>query len=708
MFNWLSNISIRYKLVAALFLAGFIPGLALLGLFQMKKESFTQVKLDEMREIARTTNDIIERNLFERYGDVQAFGYNTAAHNPENWKIQDGALVDTMNQYMTAYGLYKLMILVDPKGDVLAVNSKDLKGNKLDTSYLYSVNFANAKWFKDAMADNFLVGKNGLTGTAVQEVSVNEDVSRLYNDDGFTIAYSAKVFDKDGTLIGVWVNFADFGLVEDIVRSNISRMISRGMTDAHGKLIDRNGALLIDFEEDAIDTYKRDLAEMAKVNYIADGFTPAINAVKGQAGTVIEYDPADNATDFVGYAKSEGANGYPGLGWSALVMVPKEQMLADLIEVEREFIITTLILMALNLLGGFWIGGTFSSPIRAATDTMLKLANGDMKVDVKQVKGKDEISSIWRALNVFKENGLQMENMKAEQARRDQQATEDRKRAMIEMADNFQASVGNIVSVVASAATELQSSAESLTTLAEQTSKQTSTVASAAEETTVSIQTVAASSDQLNNAITQISRQVNDSTRMTQDAVAEINTTNQTVQTLADSSNQIGDVVRLIRDIAEQTNLLALNATIEAARAGEAGKGFAVVASEVKNLANQTAKATEDISVRINQMQEVSGQAVSAIKKIGNVVQEINAIAGNIASAVEQQSSSTREIAASVSQVSEGTAEVTRNIVVVAQGSDESRSASDQVLMASRELSVQAEKLQREMDNFLNRIRTGG
>jgi methyl-accepting chemotaxis protein len=304
---------------------------------------------------------------------------------------------------------------------------------------------------------------------------------------------------------------------------------------------------------------------------------------------------------------------------------------------------------------------------------------------VPEARGKDEINSITRSLQTFKDNGLRLEAMKVEQKQREKEAEEMQRKMMHDLADNFEANVGQIVGTVASASTELQANAESLSMIADETTKQSTAVAAATEEASVSVQTVAASAEELSSSINEISRQVSESTRITGEAVREVKNTDQTVVSLADAAGQIGGVVKLIQDIAEQTNLLALNATIEAARAGEAGKGFAVVASEVKSLANQTAKATEEISSKITAMQGVTNTAVTAIRGIGSTIEQISHIIGSIASAVEEQSAATKEIANNVAQASAGTSEVAGSITNVNQAAGESRGAANDVLQAARE-----------------------
>ena len=261
-----------------------------------------------------------------------------------------------------------------------------------------------------------------------------------------------------------------------------------------------------------------------------------------------------------------------------------------------------------------------AQPLQAVVGGLDALAEGDTSVTLS-IKSKDEVGKVAQAYEVFKERTIEMKRMEAErqeaerraQAEKeeaDRRVQEERKQAMHDLADNLEAKVGSVIETVTSASTELQSTAESMSATAEQTTQQATTVAAASEEASTNVQTVASAAEEMSNSVDEISRQVTQSTEIAGRAVAEAQRTNETVQGLAEAAQKIGEVVKLISDIAEQTNLLALNATIEAARAGDAGKGFAVVASEVKSLANQTAKATEEIAGQIGSMQSVTGEAV--------------------------------------------------------------------------------------------------
>jgi methyl-accepting chemotaxis protein len=345
-------------------------------------------------------------------------------------------------------------------------------------------------------------------------------------------------------------------------------------------------------------------------------------------------------------------------------------------------------------------------PLRAMTDRMSKLAAKDFAVELPGLGRRDEIGEMARAVEVFRTSGLEVERMRAEQAARETRATHERKTGMHKLAEAFEAVVGNIVDSVSSASTNLEATAGALARTAETTQQLTGTVAAASEEASANVHSAAEAAGHMSSSVDHISRHVQESSSIADEAVEQAKKTDARIVKLSDAANRIGDVVKLINDVAEQTNLLALNATIEAARAGEAGKGFAVVAHEVKALATQTAKATGEIATQIAAMQAATKESVGAIKEIDSTVTRISEIARTIAAAVEEQGTATEGIALNVREAARGTAELTASIADVNRGASETGAASAQVFASAQSLSRESSRLKVEVGRFLASVRT--
>ncbi len=330
------------KLVVAFLCLGLIPGMAIAwrtfaAVSTMSEEGGRSYKI-----IAASISDKIDRNLFERYGDVQAFGLNRAVYSRDDWYKPGRAqnvIVDATNRYVKLYGLYTLSLLVDVNGRVIAVNDQDATGRDIDTAWLYEKNFADASWFKDAVAGRFLTVEGGLTGTVVQDLYPDDDVRRVFGGDGLVIGFSAPVFDADGKMLGVWNNRAGFAVVEEIVATAYRSMRDEGQDAAEFQLIDRSGRLLLDYSparNGGKDTMVHDMSRLLKTNLAKSGVGAAQQLVSGQSGHLRTKDESSGEWQTTGFARSTGALGYAGLGWGTIVRVDERVALAGLLAVQQQ------------------------------------------------------------------------------------------------------------------------------------------------------------------------------------------------------------------------------------------------------------------------------------------------------------------------------------------------------------------------------------
>ncbi len=470
----------------------------------------------------------------------------------------------------------------------------------------------------------------------------------------------------------------------------------------------------------------QDLSQMADPNG-THLFVEFVKVVKAQGSGFVVYDWPKPGADRP-QPKLSYVTGFAPWNWVIVTGLYVDDLNAQVRSAAARGVMFALAVLVLVGTVSVFVIRRMSTAVRGMTAAMTRLAAGELDVAVVTGQRRDEIGEMAKALQVFKQNAAERARLEREQREAElrvaaeQRAAEERvaaerlagaaredaasKAAMHKMVGDFNDAVGKIIGTVSTAAARLEVTADTLATAADRTQELSTVVAATAEQASANTQSVASATEEMTSSIEEISRQVRESSSIAGEAVQQAERTNARVNTLSTAAAKIGDVVKLITAVAEQTNLLALNATIEAARAGEAGRGFAVVASEVKALAAQTAKATDEIGAQITSMQTATQESVAAIKEIGGTIGRISNISAAIATAVEQQGAATREISRNVSQAAKGTAQIAANITDVNGGARETGAASAEVLASARTLSHESNQLKAEMDRFLESVRT--
>ena len=362
------------------------------------------------------------------------------------------------------------------------------------------------------------------------------------------------------------------------------------------------------------------------------------------------------------------------------------------------------LILALGAALAVLIARSIIRPVSGMTEAMSRLAAGETAVAVPSRDATDEIGRMARAVEVFRQNAIARQRLEAEQAV-EQDARQRRADRVDELVRGFQQRVAGSLEIVTAASTELDATAAAMSAVAGTTNGQAIASSAAAEQTSANVQTVAAAAEEMVSSLQEIERQVVHSREVAAHAAVEAEATNGAMASLGAAASQIGAAVTTISAIASQTNLLALNATIEAARAGEAGRGFAVVAAEVKELASQTGRATEEIGGQIAAIQTGTKRAGLAIRQIGQTIATMNEISGMIAATVVEQTAATGEISRNAAEAARGTQDVSENVARVRASADETGSAAEQVRAAASELAGQSLTVKHEVDGFLGAIR---
>ena len=383
----------------------------------------------------------------------------------------------------------------------------------------------------------------------------------------------------------------------------------------------------------------------------------------------------------------------------------RNSLYADAERTKEIIILGTVLGFMISAFVSFMVGASIVRPIKSITDVMAQLSAGKTDVEISHRDRRDEIGKMVQAIDVFRKNMIEIRSMEQATHLAEQHRVAERRAAMHELAGEFEKSVQQIAEELTEAVSAMHSNAEAMSLIAAQTRDKSQSTAGIVIDTQSNVNSVANAAEELAKSIEQLAAQTHNARELTNKTVAESANASANVQQLLDAVSQIVPITGLIQAIAQQTNLLALNATIEAARAGAAGKGFAVVAAEVKSLAQQTAKATEEINQKITAVNASCGAVVGIMEQVISAIGRLGEGTMEMASAVGQQAAATQEISKNAQQAADGSRIVASNIVELDNKTRENDDASGQALAGAKRLLDHAATLRRQVDKFLQHVR---
>ena len=642
---------IATKLMLTCMGIGIVPLAVIAGLsYQRSRVQLYEARGQTLALFAHSCMDKIERSFSAMQGDLGVLVHqNRALGSPQE--------VEAMaNYFVKTYEFYDLMVVADLDGKIIAANTERADGKPLDTAKLVGQSVKDEEWFKKCTDEKLEKG-----GVYTGDVAIDKMVADVTHSTGIGVTMAAPIYDQTNKVVRVWSNRISWDRTAgEIIRE----------AEAEGKLsgITINSQMI---SKDAMTIYDDDPSRIFKISYAnRNDKRTVIELAAKRSGYLEEITLRTGLYSMYGYYSSDGYRRFKSLGWGIIMRELSSEAFLSVAKFRNFSLALGGIALFLIMIIASWFAKRISSPLVKSVGVLERVAEGDLTQRM-EVNSVDETGQMALALN---------------------RSLESLSKAMQSIGENAQ--------TLAAASEEMTAVSQTLSATAAETSAQANVVAAASDQVSGNIQTVATGAEEMSASIKEISKNSMEAASVASEAVEMATTTSETIGKLGRSSAEIGEVVKVITSIAQQTNLLALNATIEAARAGEAGKGFAVVAGEVKELAKETAKATENIGAKIETIQTDTKNAVDAILKISGIIAKINDLQSSNAGAVEEQSATTNEMGRNVSDASRSSNEIAENIANVAQAAEGTTKSANDTMQASQELARLASGLQSLVGRF--------